>query len=437
MQHENKNINQPDSFSENIRRKLENHEVPVDASLWDVIESRVAGRKKKVIPFWLWISGGAAVATLALLISLPFLFRQDKVYVEKTFQNTIPQETSRNVIADNRQQTGAAGLQQKNMDETAREEMPVKQSRSRKRAISIETDNDKIPVVKVQAEPVATNDKSYGNEKENLLVVNLSSEDSLVARVDESTTGQHVPESKKRYIPDTLIEEPENVPDLKQKKRNDWQLAASMGMGNNNSLSTSNDFIYADYRNKGLSEATTNYTRIMTPNEFSSQNYRIPVSFGLVFRKNLSNSVGIESGLMYTYLSTTFEQQATFVSSDAELMLHYLGVPLNLVVKLWSNPNWEIYLSGGVMGEKGLRSIYVQNQHIGNNQTITTTAKTNIDGLQWSLNGAMGTTYKLQRNIGIYFEPKFGYFFDNDQPVSARTGAPFVLGLTGGLIFQF
>jgi len=160
-----------------------------------------------------------------------------------------------------------------------------------------------------------------------------------------------------------------------------------------------------------------------------------PVSFGFMVRKNLDKVWSLESGLVYTYMLSTFDNQGT-QRRDAKLHLHYIGVPLNIVFRIWNNPIFEVYISGGGMVEKGLQSVYIQNEYYGN-QIFTTNAQTNIDGLQWSLNGAIGTTYKLQRNIGIYFEPKFSYFFDNNQPVSARTDKPIVVGLTAGLRFQF
>jgi hypothetical protein len=173
----------------------------------------------------------------------------------------------------------------------------------------------------------------------------------------------------------------------------------------------------------------------MTPNDFSQKTFMAPLSFGLIIRKNIGSSIGLETGLVYTYLSSTFEEQTTS-HSDAQLSLHYVGIPLNLIVPVWKNPKWEVYLSGGGMVEKGLRSIYIQNQYFGN-QVITTDARTKIDGFQWSVNAAIGTTYKIQRNIGIYFEPKFSYFLENNQPVSARTDQPIVIGLTAGLRYKF
>jgi len=173
----------------------------------------------------------------------------------------------------------------------------------------------------------------------------------------------------------------------------------------------------------------------MTPTDFSDITYTPPLSIGLVIRKNLNKEWSLESGLVYTYLMTTFENSG-MQRNNARLHLHYIGIPLNLVAQLWNNTKWEIYLSGGGMIEKGIRSVYVQNLYSGN-QTITTTANTNISGVQWSVNGAIGTTYKIQPKIGLFFEPKISYFFDNHQPLSARTEFPVVIGLSAGVRFQF
>jgi len=72
-----------------------------------------------------------------------------------------------------------------------------------------------------------------------------------------------------------------------------------------------------------------------------------------------------------------------------------------------------------------------------NNQTNTTTSSSNIEGIQWSVNGAVGVNYNIQRNFGIFFEPKISYFFDDNQPISARTAYPVVIGLMAGIRFQF
>lgn len=60
---------------------------------------------------------------------------------------------------------------------------------------------------------------------------------------------------------------------------------------------------------------------------------------------------------MYTYLSTTFKRGGD-CPSEVKSSLHYLGIPLNLVVYVWKNQRWNVYLSGGFMMEKGLQAVY-------------------------------------------------------------------------------
>jgi hypothetical protein len=63
--------------------------------------------------------------------------------------------------------------------------------------------------------------------------------------------------------------------------------------------------------------------------------------------------------------------------------------------------------------------------------------ESSIDGLQWSLDGAMGIDYKIQRNISLFVEPKITYYLQNNQPMSSRTEMPLNVGLNGGLRIGF
>ena len=255
---------------------------------------------------------------------------------------------------------------------------------------------------------------------------------SAEQKVDETTKSSTNKKVEKIYeLPNAETVKPE---EKQQKHNNSLLLAAAFGSGGSASLSGSNDMLFAEIGDRFMVNAETRYTQILTPNDFANKSFMEPVSFGLTIRKELNKNISFETGLMYTYLLSTFEENG-FSHYDATLSLHYLGIPLNLIVPVWKNPKWEVYLSGGGMVEKGLRSVYIQNEYIGN-QTITTDARTKIDGLQWSVNAALGGAYKIYRNIDLYFEPKFSYFFDNDQPLSARTDRPVVIGLTAGVRFR-
>ena len=413
----NLNNNEHDTFSEIFRKKLENHKVPVDASSWDEIESRLKAKKRRIIPFWGWMSGVAAVAALALLFILrPFTEPKDSI-VQSTSIKIHP-TGSHNVSIANYRQPKAIQSTKKTI-----KPIPLKTLASNKIKTTIALDNPPAQMV--------ISDTTENKRKNKNVTGNNRNEENNVA--ENSTENKDSLSGKIRTIPNSLIEEPLNEPIAKVKNRNGWLLATAVGL--NGSLPTGDGNYATAGSNQNIVSNATGYTNIMKPNDFSNIIYSTPVSVSLIVRKNITKTWSLESGLVYTYLLTTFENTVV-QQTNAKLHLHYIGIPLNLIAQLWNNPKWEIYLSGGGMMEKGIRSVYVQNQYI-NNQTITTTTSTNIEGIQWSVNGAVGTTYKIQHNVGLFFEPKISYYYKNNQPISARTEYPVVFGLNAGVRFQF
>jgi predicted porin len=89
------------------------------------------------------------------------------------------------------------------------------------------------------------------------------------------------------------------------------------------------------------------------------------------------------------------------------------------------------------MVEKGLLSHYTQKQDLNNEHIAKITSDENIEGLQWSVAVAPGIDYKLNKNYSIYLEPKVSYYFDNNQPISARTEHPVVFGVNAGFRFSW
>ena len=414
----NINNNEHDTFSDLFRKKLENHKVPVDASIWDEIASRLKTPKRRIIPFWGWISGGAAVATLALLFIVHPLTESSRVAIVKSITIKIHPSKSNNGSIANYWQPNA--VQSKN---TTIKPIILKTQASNQVLATKEPDYRPAQVViKDTTENRSENKPVTGN---NLKEENNVAENSKVLR--DSFSG------KIRTIPNSLMEESLSEPGTKVKNKTGWLLATSVGL--NGSVPTGNGNYVASLSNQNIVSNATGYSNIMKPNDFSNIIYSTPLSVGLTVRKNINKILSFETGFVYTYLLTTFK--STIVQqNNAKLHLHYIGVPLNLIAQLWDNPKWNFYLSGGGMIEKGIRSVYVQNQYI-NNQTITTTTSTNIEGVQWSVNGAVGTTYKIQQNIGLFFEPKISYYYKNNQPISIRTEYPIVFGLSAGVRFQF
>ena len=412
----NINNDKQDAFSEMIRQKLENHKTEVDKGTWNEIEARLKSEKRRIIPFWFWITGGAAVATLALLLTLQQLKEPNDSTARLTTTKIQQAKGENRPIANYHQQKAIQSAKKtvKPIQFIAQISSPPKSS----------VGLDYPPAVMVIHDTIENKETKATIQDDN-----LKGETDIA---QNSTEHKDTLSGKIRYIPNSLVAEPIDKPTAKTKNKSVLLLAASFS-SNENTLTGNSDLFLSD-GNKNIVSSTTSFTNIMTPNDFSNINYLPPISFELAIRKDLNKTLGLESGLVYTYLLTTFENSSV-QQNNAKLHLHYIGIPLNLIVRLWNNAKWEIYVLGGGMIEKGIRSIYVQNLHTGN-QTYTTTVSTSINGIQWSVNGAVGTTYKIQRNIGFFFEPKIAYYFDNNQPLSFRTEHPVSMGLTAGIRFQ-
>jgi len=422
----NINNNEQDAFSEVFRQKLENHQLPVDAECWNEIEARLKSKKRRIIPFWFWLTtGGTAVAFLALLFTL-----------------RSPSESTGIIGRSKPTKTQQKHIQPKQI---AKQQIiqidTIKRSHDTNHKTYREIVNEKTETVIKEKELAKTttevNTKTGNTETNEQQLASVNNNNEALATTNFVDTSDSAKNNSDKVFPDRLLAKNAETekPAKKPKKKQGLLLAAAFSTGGGMNFSGNNGLAFDSPIGKSyLTNAMTDYSNILSQQDFSEKSYMAPVSFGLIVRKQLNKTIGIESGLAYTYLLSTFSNSG-MQHPDAKLHLHYVGVPINFVGLLWDNPTWEIYLSGGGMVEKGIQSVYSQNQYSGN-RIITTIAKTNINGLQWSVNGAIGVTYKVQRNWGIYFEPKLSYFFDNNQPVSARTENPVVIGISAGVRFR-
>lgn len=433
MTEKNKNIAPLDNFSERIKQKLEDHQMAVDSGSWGLLEKKLQPKRKKIILWWMISSA----AIFALLFTLqPF---------GNEMNNEDQQELAYNeVLSKNQAPTAPRTTSTKNtfthstLTTDSKEEIKkTEKSRENKKH-----DSEKLKAGnrnKITSKIALNKTKQMEGLEKGLIEKEVASDPANTKKpaipliIEEQTKDSVLSTNKEKINELPSLVKPEIAEKKNPNRKNKTLLAVSYGSAGGSTLSTPNNMYFATTSNRFMLNASTNYNRMLMPEDFTTKHFMEPLSFGFTVRKEFTTYLGIETGIIYTYLSSTFEKSGSS-NVDASLSLHYLGIPINIILPIWRKPMWEVYLSGGGMAEKGLRSIYVQNEYTGN-QTITTDATTKIEGYQWSLNSAIGVSYKIQRNIGLYFEPKFSYFFDNNQPMSARTKKQTVIGLTAGIRF--
>lgn len=141
--------------------------------------------------------------------------------------------------------------------------------------------------------------------------------------------------------------------------------------------------------------------------------HHLPLRTGISFTYKLNDRFGIESGLTYTNLSSDIFQGSDSHYLKGKQTLHYIGIPLNLKINLFSWKNVDLYASAGAMGEKCVAG-NLKEKFVVNNET-TKREKTPIEEkpFQWSVNAAAGLQFNFSSLVGLYVEPGVSYYFDD------------------------
>ena len=406
--------NSLNAFDQKAKTMLENHQLPVDESIWNEIEAKLQKHKRRAIPFWFWLSGGA-VAVIALLFMLRPLAESGK----SASLSSIKQKTEKKTTQNPTSKTEIHKIQQVIDKQTATQGQSITNTEKQQQTTAKDSNN-----------PVTGKTDSIRNSALEL------TENVATKTTEKTEPGETTENEKKQKKTELLADNQSNQTQLKQdealNKNFGWQIAALFGSSDGAPSFGSGELyaVNAHYENAFISNSaavditskSANYTRM---------SYSTPLSFGLLLRKDLDKTISLESGLVYTFIETKMGYGNQSIPDD-QLNLHYLGVPLNLVIKLLNSKKWELYISGGGMLEKGLQSVYTR-YTLSGSQYIRSTVTLPIDGFQWSLNSSIGTTYKFSRKFGLFFEPKISYYFKNNQPTSIRTDQPTTIGITGGI----
>ena len=405
--------NEFDAMGELFRQKLENYRIAIDSNDFDEVKRRMGKRKNKAI-IWLWSGGAmAAAASIAALL----IVGQPEVDDTQIFN------VSKNT--DTEQQYDAT-ITIPIVSIVAEQETTKSSSELATQADFIPSNDLPIPALSaaVEADPLFEPQILPSDT-----VISLSN-NSVFAMLDAS-----------------LVEDRAENEEIYAKKTEKWLLVALFGAGNfasgineENSLLAGNASINGESAGNEYAVNLSNNIQSfehMSVSDFSKINHLPPITIGFMLRKNIGKAGGVETGLIYNCLKSHFAWSSRS-EYDVRQSLHYAGIPVNLVGYLNNNAktNWRVYVSGGIVVEKGVHAVYRQERKL-NNEIRTTTVRSSIDGFQWSLNGAIGVNYRLEKGFGIYLEPRVGYFFKNNQPISIRTEWPVNFGVSFGVNYIY
>jgi len=406
-----------DLFCEIIKDKLANYTLPVDDDSWNKIVERLApAPRKKTQRLWI-----AAIAVPASIVSLFLILPIHK----KTYHHE-----PANVLS-NHEKTIVRNISEKEIVQSIlREDAENSSAFGKSRPGERLAENDLATEVIPTEEPVEEN--------------------PVVPQKEEPRASEKHP-----IVSDSYFDFPEETQIPPIKRKNKQSIRFSFGSGGNlfaentmvagaqNPVRAPGYNLNSGFTYDKIALQNVNNSRaedILSYEDYPNVTHLPPLSFGITVKKELNRRFAIESGIVYSFLSTTFSKEYP-LKSDARLQLHYIGIPLNVHTRIFGNrySPWEVYISAGGMVEKGILSHFVQKTYYGDNDNSVTTVNSNekIKGLQWSLGISPGVDYQIHKNYSIYLEPKLNYYFDNNQPVSARTEHPIVVGINAGVRYSW
>lgn len=194
------------------------------------------------------------------------------------------------------------------------------------------------------------------------------------------------------------------------------------------------DWVDGEFKN-GESLVVYNQPEVET-----KYSHKLPVKFGVSFRYGFNKRLGIESGLTYTLLNSTFTTAAGTANGNTtgKQTLHYIGIPLNVTYNIIGSKLFNVYASAGGAIEKAVGGYFETTGHVDGKRSETNRNSLKPKELQWSLNASAGAQVNVLNQLGLFVEPGISYRIPSGSHVrSIYTDKKLDFNIGFGIRFNF
>lgn len=400
-----------EAWLKKIQEQLENYSEPLPPSGWEQIERELAPRKP-IIHLYRW-----SIAVAALLVGALSLIGL-RLADNNPISPIMPiQSTTKPVLADILPSTSPI---EHRLPTTLQPGIPPKTSvmsamkpeKSNEISSSMEDKNKKEEGFTISSNTDMSSSQHTRTKKAKL----PSTNESLLAEAKQAH------KSSKGWSVGLSIGNTGGLTDLSANNMPLQQSAPGTNYLNFNLATTSEQVIDIPHGQELIFKNGLPYLQNRTRQVISAK-HKQPISAGFSIRKNLPKGFSIESGLVYTYLSSDILYEGS--TEAASQKLHYLGIPLRANWNFVDKKRFTLYVSAGGTIEK---CIYGKID----NETKS------IDPLQLSIMASIGAQYNLSKHVGLYIEPGISYFFnDGSDILTIRKDNPCNFTLQAGLRLSY
>lgn len=142
-----------------------------------------------------------------------------------------------------------------------------------------------------------------------------------------------------------------------------------------------------------------------------------PVTFSVLAKWQFTETLGLESGLSWTMLSSRFTTSSATSQIADQQTLQYIGIPLSMTFSFLDTKLFTIYATMGGMVEKCVDGRVKHSEYVSDKQLLSYVDKVSVTPLQWSVSGGAGIQANFSDNLAFFAEPGLSYHFRNESQV--------------------
>ena len=147
-----------------------------------------------------------------------------------------------------------------------------------------------------------------------------------------------------------------------------------------------------------------------------AKHYR-PVTFSVLAKWQFTETLGLESGLSWTMLSSRFTTSSATSQIADQQTLQYIGIPLSMTFSFLDTRLFTIYATMGGMVEKCVDGRVKHSEYVSDKQLLSYVDKVSVTPLQWSVSGGAGIQANFSDNLAFFADPGLSYHFRNESQV--------------------
>ncbi|WP_106830834.1 porin family protein [Parabacteroides pacaensis] len=420
-----------DKFDNLFRNKLQDFEALPAEEDWEMIAHRLPkGKSVSFIRALKYVAAAAVVSFIAVTATLLLTkespesdnlarrlpeiqeeIKESEKELKQNIQETLPESLKRDSHSSSIQATVS---QANHIVASAK----VKRSVIRQGNVTNQQIEEKMPNVE--------DDSSH-----------VTSSNGVEESMDASAVSDNTPVVTKSTTRSTSVSSTsKEIPSRKRSKK--WNFGMGGGgftAGTSNSGSVFASGLRSPYMQNGI--AMMNVMNMAKDEVKTNVKHHTPVSFGFSVSKPLNDRFALQSGIVYTYLSSEWTTTGGY-ETEVKQKLHYLGIPISLVYKIAEWNKFVFYASAGGMGEINVAGKERAKTSSSLVKDKESSVKVRMKEPLWSVNANVGATYPLVRFISVFAEAGISYYFDNGSFMETiRSEKPFNANFQLGFRFGF